>query len=198
MIGKTLWERQLHQRGSASALAVTEDRVVLHERHTRLVCLDRHDCSVRWDVPIGTWPRAVVVAGDRCLVLPQDIDQLFCLDLTTGSVVWRAGLPQYSGHVVATAETVVVGGWRGYTPMSAFDLKDGRSLWRTRRRMATVLPLPQYFGRASDVRHPVRGGASAEVRCPASGCLWALPPRTRTARAATRVSRNRRSRPPVR
>ncbi|MER5626124.1 PQQ-binding-like beta-propeller repeat protein [Streptosporangium sp. NPDC002544] len=89
MIGKTLWERQLHQRGSASALAVTEDRVVLHERHTRLVCLDRHDCSVRWDVPIGTWPRAVVVASDRCLVLPQDTDQLFCLDLTTGSVARR-------------------------------------------------------------------------------------------------------------
>nr|WP_169750216.1 PQQ-binding-like beta-propeller repeat protein [Streptosporangium amethystogenes] len=83
-----------------------------------------------------------MVTGDRCLVLPQDTDQLFCLDLPTGSVVWRAGLPQYSGHVVAIAETVVVGGWRGYTPMSAFDLKDGRSLWRTRRRMATVLPLP--------------------------------------------------------
>lgn len=142
MIGKTLWERQLHQRGSASALAVTEALVVVHERHTRLVCLDRHDCSVRWDVPIGTWPRAVVVAGDRCLVLPQDTDQLFCLDLTMGSTVWRAGLPQYSGHVVATAETVVVGGWRGYTPMFAFNLKDGRLLWRTQRRMATVRPLP--------------------------------------------------------
>ncbi|WP_326824439.1 outer membrane protein assembly factor BamB family protein [Streptosporangium sp. NBC_01756] len=141
MIGKTLWERQLHQRGSASALAVTEALVVVHERHTRLVCLDRHDCSVRWDVPIGTWPRAVVVAGDRCLVLPQDTDQLFCLDLTTGSAVWRAGLPQYSGHVVATAETVVVGGWRGYTPMLAFNVKDGRLLWRTQRRVATVRPL---------------------------------------------------------
>ncbi|MER5422555.1 PQQ-binding-like beta-propeller repeat protein [Streptosporangium roseum] len=142
MIGKTLWERRLHQRGSASAVAVTEDRVVVHERHTRLVCLDRYDGSVRWDVPLGTWPRAVVVAGDRCLVLAQDTDQLSCLDLTTGAVLWRAGLPPYSGHVVATAETVIVGGWRGYTPMAAFNLKDGRPLWRTQRPTATVLPLP--------------------------------------------------------
>ncbi|MFD1504044.1 PQQ-binding-like beta-propeller repeat protein, partial [Streptosporangium lutulentum] len=140
MIGKTRWERQLHQRISASAVAVAEDRVVVHERHTRLVCLDRYDGSVRWDVPIGTWPRAVVVAGDRCLVLAQDTDQLSCLDLTTGAALWRAGLPQYSGHVVATAETVIVGGWRGYTPMAAFNLKNGRPLWRAQQPTATVLP----------------------------------------------------------
>lgn len=142
MIGNILWERQLHQRGSASALAVTEDRVIIHERHSRLVCLNRYDGSVRWDIPIGTWPRAVVVAGDYCLVVAQNTDQLSCLDLATGSVVWCAGLRPYSGHVVASGETVVVGGWRGYTPMAAFNLKDGRPLWQTPRRMATVLPLP--------------------------------------------------------
>ncbi|SEH00877.1 outer membrane protein assembly factor BamB [Nonomuraea solani] len=34
-----------------------------------------------------------------------------------------------------------VGGWRGYTPLAAFDLEDGRPLWRTPQRMDTVLPL---------------------------------------------------------
>ncbi|MEU7001778.1 PQQ-binding-like beta-propeller repeat protein [Nonomuraea sp. NPDC046570] len=142
MIGKTLWERQLHQRGSTSALAIAGDRVVVHERHNRLACLDRHDGAVRWDVPVGTWPRAVVVYGDRCLVLPQNSDQLVCLDLPTGSVMWRAGLRGYSGHVVATPEAVLVGGWRGYTPIVAVNLQDGRPLWRTQQCAATVRPEP--------------------------------------------------------
>jgi outer membrane protein assembly factor BamB len=138
----TLWERQLHQRGSARAFAVAEDCVVVHERHTRLVGLNRHDGSVRWDIPIGTWPRGLIITGDRCLALAQDSDQLSCVELATGSTVWRAGLRPYSGHVVATAETVIVGGWRDYTPMAAFNLEDGQPLWLTQRRTDTVLPLP--------------------------------------------------------
>ncbi|GLW09705.1 hypothetical protein Misp01_48340 [Microtetraspora sp. NBRC 13810] len=142
MIGTTLWERQLHQRGDAGALAAGEDCVVVHERHTRLVCLNRHDGSVRWDVPMGTWPRGVAVTDERCLCLPQNSDQLSCVDLTTGSLMWRAGLRAYSGHVVATPETVIVGGWRGYTPMTGFNLDDGRLLWSTQRATDTVLPVP--------------------------------------------------------
>ncbi|MEW9530930.1 PQQ-binding-like beta-propeller repeat protein [Microbispora sp. NPDC049125] len=138
----TLWERQLHQRTSTSAMAVAEDCIVVHERQTRLVCLNRHDGSTRWDIPTGTRPRAVVIAGDRCLCLAQNSDQLSCVNLTTGSPVWQAGLPRYSGHVVATADTVIVGGWRGYTPMAGFDLYDGRLLWLTQHRTNTVLPLP--------------------------------------------------------
>ncbi|MBD3145316.1 PQQ-binding-like beta-propeller repeat protein [Microbispora bryophytorum] len=142
MIGMTLWERQLHQRGSAFALAVAQDCIVVHERHTRLVCLNRHDGSVRWDIPIGTWPRGVVIAGDRCLCLAQGSDQLSCVDLMTGSLVWQVGLPRYAGHVVATEDTIIVGGWRGYTPMAGFNLDDGRPLWLTQHRTNTVLPLP--------------------------------------------------------
>lgn len=56
--------------------------------------------------------------------------------------MWRVGLPAYSGHVVATTETVIVGGWRGYTPMAGFNLDDGRLLWLTQRPTDTVLPLP--------------------------------------------------------
>ncbi|MFG2075148.1 outer membrane protein assembly factor BamB family protein [Nonomuraea maritima] len=92
----TRWERPLHQRPSAGAPAIGEDCVVVHERHTRLVCLDRRYGTPRWDVPVGTWPRAVVIAGDRCLCLSQE-GVLSCIDLATGAVVWRACLPEFSG-----------------------------------------------------------------------------------------------------
>ncbi|MFG2142072.1 PQQ-binding-like beta-propeller repeat protein [Streptomyces sp. NPDC048650] len=141
MIRETLWERDLHQRGSASSFLVTEDRVVVHERHTRLVCLDREDGSVRWDAPIGTWLRDLVIANGRCLVLPQSPHQLSCLDLSTGAALWHVELPRFSGHVVVSTDTVLVGGWRGYTPLAAFDLRDGRPLWQTPLPVHTVLPV---------------------------------------------------------
>ncbi|MFI7615187.1 PQQ-binding-like beta-propeller repeat protein [Nonomuraea terrae] len=172
VIGRALWERPLHQSGSISAVAATADRVVVHERHTRLACLSRHDGSLCWDVPVGTWPRAVVAAGDRCMVLPQNADHLSCLDLATGAVMWRAPLRPYTGHVVVSGETVVVGGWRGYTPLAAFDLNDGRPLWRTPHRKAAVLPLPWNDG--------VLVGSGPEVRLvdPRDGrelLRWRLP-----------------------
>ncbi|WP_409464344.1 PQQ-binding-like beta-propeller repeat protein [Amycolatopsis sp. GA6-003] len=134
------WERPLHQRGVASGLAVTRDHVVVHERGTRLVSLDPADGSVRWDVPVGTWPRAVVVAGDRCLVLPQDRPRLSCLDLATGQPIWSAEVPAVPGHLVVAANVVLVGGWRGYTPLRAFDLATGQLRWEAESH--TVLPVP--------------------------------------------------------
>jgi outer membrane protein assembly factor BamB len=139
---RVLWERRLHQGGSAKGLSLTSDQVVVHERCTRLVGLDRWTGSLRWDVSIGTHPRAVVTVGDRCLVLAQDSDQLFCLDVRTGGLLWNIDLPRWSGHVVTTADTVLVGGWRGYTPLMAFDLQAGARRWHTARRLDTVLPVP--------------------------------------------------------
>ncbi|MEV0573910.1 PQQ-binding-like beta-propeller repeat protein [Streptomyces sp. NPDC050392] len=144
----------------------------MHERRTRLVCLDREDGSVRWDVPMGTWPRGLVVTEGRCLVLPQSPDQLFCLDLRTGAELWHVDLPRFSGHVVVAEGIVLVGGWRGYTPLTAFDLRDGRSLWQTAAPVRTGLPLTWgggvLLGHGSDawLMDPRDGGEMARWRLP--------------------------------
>ncbi|MFC8829223.1 PQQ-binding-like beta-propeller repeat protein [Streptomyces sp. NPDC057137] len=138
---EVLWERALHQRVSRGTVAVAGDHVVVHERASRLVCLDRSDGSLRWDVPFGLWPRAVVAAGDHCLGIPQNADVVICWDLRTGAVLWTAELPRYTGHMVVGDGTVLVGGWRGYTPLQAFDLSTGRLLWSTGEPHDTVPPL---------------------------------------------------------
>lgn len=142
MFHQTLWERCLHQRGYAEELSLTSDQVVVHERCTRLVGLDRWTGSLRWDVSVGTYPRAVVTVGDRCLVIAQNSDQLSCLDVRTGALLWNSELPRWSGHVVTMADTVLVGGWRGYTPLMAFDLRAGARRWDRADRFDTVLPVP--------------------------------------------------------
>ncbi|SHF38452.1 outer membrane protein assembly factor BamB family protein [Streptoalloteichus hindustanus] len=134
------WERPLHQRGSTAGLALAPGHLVVHERSTRLVSLDPVDGSVRWDAAVGTWPREVVIAGQRCLVIPQNTNQVLCLDLATGECVWSADVPCLTGHLAVAADVVLVGGWRGYTPLRALDLESGRSRWETGRRVHTVQP----------------------------------------------------------
>lgn len=141
MFGEVRWERGLHQRAGLSALAAAENRVVVHERHTRLVCLDRRDGSPLWDVPAGTWLRGLAIEGRRCLVLPQTPERLLCLDISTGERLWEFPAPGFAGHLTVAGDTVLLGGWRGYTPLMAVGLRDGRPRWRASRRTATVSPL---------------------------------------------------------
>lgn len=116
------------RRGSASALAVGDDCVVVHERWTRLVCPERGDGSVRWDVPFGLWPRFVVVAEERCLGIAQNIEALTCWDLRTGAVLWNVALPRFTGYITATDNTVLIGGRRGYTDLTVLDSDTGRGV----------------------------------------------------------------------
>jgi outer membrane protein assembly factor BamB len=134
------WERQLHQAGSDVGLAVAAGGLVVHERHTRLVSLDPTDGAVRWDVAAGRWPRALAIAGPHCMVLPQDTSQLLCWDLDTGERVWSVDLPPMTGHLVIADDTVLVGGWRGYTPLRALDAATGQLRWETDDRVHTVRP----------------------------------------------------------
>ncbi|SDU36303.1 outer membrane protein assembly factor BamB [Amycolatopsis keratiniphila] len=121
-------------------MAATARHLVVHERSTRLVGLEPADGSVRWDVPVGTWPRAVVIEQPYCLVLPQNSSRLLCLAVETGEDVWQAEPGSFAGHVVVNEELVLVGGWRGYTPLTAVDLRTGVVRWRAEDRGGTVLP----------------------------------------------------------
>ncbi|MFD4206058.1 PQQ-binding-like beta-propeller repeat protein [Micromonospora tulbaghiae] len=134
------WSRPSHMRGP-QAVAVASGYVVAHERATRLVGLSAATGDTHWDVPLGTWPRAVVVAGERCWALPQNRDEVDCLDLRTGALVWRAVVPPYTGHLVVAGDTVLVGGWRGYTALRALHRDTGTLRWDTAARVATVRPV---------------------------------------------------------
>ncbi|MFF0318429.1 PQQ-binding-like beta-propeller repeat protein [Micromonospora sp. NPDC005252] len=140
MIFQIRWRRSLHQRPDPTAIASASDCVVVHERGTRLVCLDPVDGAARWDIPIGTWPRAVVVDGTQCWVISQDRAELRCLDLHTGAILWSADLSPFPGHVVVAGDRVLAGGWRGYTRLQAYDRWTGSPLWTDPQRTATVLP----------------------------------------------------------
>ncbi|MFG1842652.1 PQQ-binding-like beta-propeller repeat protein [Micromonospora sp. NPDC049175] len=174
MIFDVLWRRPLLQRPAPTATASTPDGVFVHERSTRLVCLDPADGVARWDVPVGTWPRAVVADGRQCWVISQDRNELRCLDVRSGEVHWSVDLPRFTAHIVVAGDRVLVGGWRGYTALRAFDRWTGALLWAERHRAATVLPAA--VGERVLVGEP--GGSSVrllDVRDGTEVCRWSLP-----------------------
>ncbi|MGW8776682.1 outer membrane protein assembly factor BamB family protein [Streptomyces sp. NPDC055796] len=174
MIATVLWERELHQRGGGSVFVVGPDCVVLHERHTRLVCLERANGAVRWDVPLGSWPRGIVLAGDHVLVLPQAPNLLSCIDLRTGASLWSAPTPRWTGNLAVHSDTVVMGGWRGYTPMCGLDLADGGVRWTTPSPVTSVRTLAWAGGVLTG------SGCEAVLLDPADGsdlARWRLPDR---------------------
>ena len=176
MFGQTVWERDLHQAGRAAGLALTAEHIVVHERRTRLVGLDPLDGAQRWDIPCGTWPRATVIVGDRCLVIPQNVPRLACLDVRTGEVLWNAQLATFTGHLVATRDTVLVGGWRGYTPLTAFDLQTGSLLWQSPKRAEIARPVVVESGVLLAEQHA--HGSEISLIEPRDGrikALWSLP-----------------------
>jgi outer membrane protein assembly factor BamB len=170
----------LHQPGAATAIAVTPGHVVLHARRSRLLSLDPRDGGVRWDVPIGAWPRAIEVDGGQCLVLPQDRDLLVCLDLATGGERWRAEVPRLTGHLALLGDAVLTGGWRGYTPLRIFDRSSGALCWAESHPTETVLPAMTGAG----LLVGATGGRSVRVISVPGGeeiAGWALPEPLRAA-----------------
>jgi outer membrane protein assembly factor BamB len=72
---------------------------------------------------------------------PQNIPRLSCLDERTGVVLWSARLPEFTGHLAAARDAVLVAGWQGYTPLTAFDLQTGSLLWRSSERVEIAIPV---------------------------------------------------------
>ncbi|WP_326565004.1 PQQ-binding-like beta-propeller repeat protein [Amycolatopsis rhabdoformis] len=159
------WERDLHQRPVLSDVAVADGHLVVHERSTRLVSLAGADGAVRWDVPLGTWPRAVVADGADVFALPQLPGRLCCLSASTGEPRWTAEVGWLTGHVAVGPEVVLVGGWRGDTPLRALDRATGSLLWS--RTSPTVLPA--WFDGGFLVGRP--GGRRVELVNPGTGAV---------------------------
>ncbi|WP_253891528.1 outer membrane protein assembly factor BamB family protein [Actinokineospora diospyrosa] len=121
------WERPLHQRTYTAWAAAGPDGLVVHERRTRLVSVSSDDGSTRWDIPDVLYPRNVTVSDGRCLVQPQNHDELRCLDVRTGEHLWSANTHSSTGHLVVVGTTVLVGGQ--YTPLRAVDIATGDIRW---------------------------------------------------------------------
>jgi outer membrane protein assembly factor BamB len=98
----------------------------------------------RWEMPVGAGHASPVVSGDKVVVMARQGDQeiVRALDLASGAEIWRAAYPALftvnpaaRSHGPGPKSTPAVAGGRAFTLgisgiLSAFDLADGKLLWR--------------------------------------------------------------------
>src|SRR3954466_13705715 len=103
-------------RSSATTVAAS-DVVVVAERHSRLVRLDPRTGAMMWEQRVEDCWGTTAVAPGRCLYLSQR-GVLDCFDLQSGRWMWsQAGL-RFHRYLSVSETVVVLGGWRGYHPVT--------------------------------------------------------------------------------
>ncbi|MGC4805598.1 PQQ-binding-like beta-propeller repeat protein [Micromonospora sp. DT233] len=122
-----LWSRSLHMRSASQALAAAANHLVVAERRSRLVCLDPRSGVQRWEQRVEDCWGTAVVAGERCLYLSQ-AGVLHCFALDDGQRLWSTPGLSLRHFVSVIGSVVLLGGWRGYRPLTRVALADGRPL----------------------------------------------------------------------
>ncbi|SCL44702.1 PQQ-like domain-containing protein [Micromonospora citrea] len=121
------WSRPLHLRSGPQAMAVASGALVVAERHSRLVRLDPRTGTQLWEQRVEDCWGTAVVAGERCLYLSQ-AGVLHCFDLGDGLRLWSTPGTGLRHYVSVCGTDVLLGGWRGYRPLTRVALADGRPL----------------------------------------------------------------------
>jgi outer membrane protein assembly factor BamB len=123
----------------------------------------------RWEISVGSGHASPVVSGNRVVVMSrQGEDEIVrALDLASGKEIWRAVYPApYEvnsaafSHGAGPKSTPAIAGGRVYTLgisgiLSAFDLADGRLIWR--------LPAPEAQPQYGAATSPLIDGTSIIV-----------------------------------
>ncbi|MCH8828081.1 MAG: PQQ-binding-like beta-propeller repeat protein, partial [Planctomycetes bacterium] len=92
----------------------------------------------------GRWTdAAVTIAGDRVILTPRDSDELHCLRLSDGKLLWKRSREQGLYVAAVNKNSVIV---VGESEIKAFRLSDGKPAWK----QSTPLPRPSGRGFQTD------------------------------------------------
>jgi outer membrane protein assembly factor BamB len=123
-----LWRRNLHFLPSSSSVAFDHSGVFLVERRTRLVKVDPLNGVALWSLPIFNKWGTLEVNASCCVYLDGD-RVLRCIDRDSGSIRWATKRDWGCKHLAIAGDSIISGGWRGYTVLHAFDPHDGLLKW---------------------------------------------------------------------
>lgn len=172
-----LWSHPLHQLPNALSI-VTPGLLVLPERHSHLTRIDPTTGATMWTVHVeDTWGW-LACSSERAFYLNQH-SRLQCHLAGTGEALWVSNVHGINGWLETTGQVILVGGWRGYTPLGALDAASGEPCWqlnwRGRQRLAKPVIGPWGIAVASldaplvRFLDPETGTLTGEVPLPVHG-----------------------------
>jgi hypothetical protein len=125
-----LWSYRTHHW--PDVFLADADQCFVTARKTRLVCLDLFSGTEVWSAkvksPWASWGW-LAVTPSRVFHLTQH-STLVSYSRKDGQVLWSCTLRGFYGWLHANENTVIVGGWRGYTDVLCLDPSSGEEKWR--------------------------------------------------------------------
>ncbi|UBV45123.1 PQQ-like beta-propeller repeat protein (plasmid) [Deinococcus taeanensis] len=112
--------------------------IVCPARRTKLIALDRMTGQEYWRANIQNPWGTLALSATHVYFLNQHA-RLDAFDLHRGARLWSTELPGPSGWLHADERSVVVGGWRNYTPLTCLEAATGEVRWTVHLGSAQVL-----------------------------------------------------------
>lgn len=130
------WVVATHQR--VPSMAQSGSLLVCPARWTKLLALDCRTGQEVWRANIQNPWGSLSLSATHAYYLHQH-SRLDAFDLHTGTLMWSTNLPGTQGWVHADERSVVVGGWRNYTPLTCLEATTGAVRWTVRLGPEPVL-----------------------------------------------------------
>ncbi len=156
----------------------SDGMLVITERNSRLVRLDPLTGTPLWETHVDNAHGTIALGEDRCVYLNQR-GSLTCVDLESGNIRWSTGSRRFNDYVSIVDDVVLIGGWRGYRPVQAFDVTSGRPLWVAGSLNSSQRSPTPSFGQTFDNTvwpQPIAGGILTSIRGGLD--LWLADPQT--------------------
>lgn len=118
-------------------MGIDTDLCVFAARRTWLVAVDALTGAERWSSKIRTTYGTIAFTASN-VVYQNGHREVLAFDRTTGEQVWSHQFADICGWLHAYDDTVVIGGWRGYSNIFGLDGSDGRVLWEHPARASGV------------------------------------------------------------
>jgi outer membrane protein assembly factor BamB len=137
------WTRDVHQRVSntTNTMAVTDFGIIVPERHSRLVRLNKENGQVVWEAHIMN-PWGWLAVTDTCVAYLNQHRFLQCFNTETGKILWEHNLADtFNGYLAANDRYLILGGWRGYTKLTCLEINSGAMLWINPRQHGYAPPI---------------------------------------------------------
>ncbi|VEP14603.1 hypothetical protein H1P_2740005 [Hyella patelloides LEGE 07179] len=120
------WRIKIHH--IAHIITASDNKVFALANHSKLLCLNSRTGEEYWSVNVIN-PWGWLALNSKTVFYLNQHDFLMAFDIDSGQQIWPKKLESIFGWLHASENSVIVGGWRGYTNLFCIDATTGKICW---------------------------------------------------------------------
>lgn len=183
LTGESLWEFREEGMGNAMYVVASQKGVVGFSRSGKAYAFEPRTGVLKWSEEVGDLAGGIE-AGNACLlegkVIFRDAQNVSCVDVNTGKILWRSSFgSHYSGGVACSNKGIVA--CASNRTLAMFDSDAGKEIFRTKFPVRSGIE----YGFGGNVEktpgriytHPIITNEGTVFVFTSDGVLWSLKPK---------------------